>query len=101
MKATHTISKTFILWLFLAQLISLNAGEKSSLPTQFANPPDEYRSGVKWEWCNGMINRSGITGDLEAMKRAGLGGGKSFNVGGIEGPVSLNTLSENSDSLIQ
>ena len=58
-----------------------------SLAKMFVNPPDEYRSGVKWEWCNGMINEKGVTGDLEAMKRAGLGGGKIFNVGGIEGPV--------------
>jgi len=57
------------------------------LEFQFRNPPGEYRSGVKWEWCNGMISREGITGDLEAMERAGLGGGKIFNVGGIEGPV--------------
>lgn len=87
MKATNLICNFFILWVSLAQAISLNAEETSSLHAQFVNPPDEYRSGVKWEWCNGMITRSGITGDLEAMRRAGLGGGKIFNVGGIEGPV--------------
>jgi hypothetical protein len=85
-KATQAMSKIFTLCLFLTQGISLNAEEKSSLHTQLVNPPDHYRSGVKWEWCNGMVNRSGITGDLEAMRRAGLGGGKIFNIGGIEGP---------------
>ncbi|VGO13630.1 hypothetical protein PDESU_02187 [Pontiella desulfatans] len=65
----------------------LHAEEGGGLEKGFANPPDEYRSGVKWEWCNGMLNKDGATADLESMKRVGLGGGKIFNVGGPEGPV--------------
>jgi len=86
-KITLRISKTFMLGAFLALAASLHAEEKGGLAEQFENPPDEYRSGVKWEWCNGMINKEGATADLEAMKRVGLGGGKIFNVGGVEGPV--------------
>jgi len=87
MKTTHLLITILSLSVFLVQGISLAAQEKSSLHSQFVNPPGEYRSGVKWEWCNGMINKQGITGDLEAMERAGLGGGKIFNIAGIEGPV--------------
>ena len=81
-------AKLFALMLCVCTGCAIPGKEGSiDLESQFINPPDHYRSGVKWEWCNGMINRAGITADLEAMKRAGLGGGKIFNVGGIEGPV--------------
>ena len=65
----------------------LHAAVAGSLEQGFVNPAGEYRSGVKWEWCNGMINKQGATADLESMQRVGLGGGKIFNVGGPEGPV--------------
>jgi len=59
----------------------------AELEKKFQNPPDEYRSSVIWEWCNGMINKESATADLEAMARTGLGGARIFNVGGPEGPV--------------
>ena len=43
------------------QVIPLHAAEKGGLAEQFVNPPGEYRSGVLWEWCNGMINKEGAT----------------------------------------
>ena len=44
------------------------------LATQFANPPDSARPWVYWFWNNGNVNKAGITADLEAMKRVGIGG---------------------------
>ena len=44
------------------------------LAKEFASPPDAARPWVYWFWLNGNINREGITADLEAMKRAGIGG---------------------------
>ena len=52
----------------------------AALESGFDNPPMEYRPGVFWEWCNGNINKAGITSDLEAMHRVGMQGGKVFNV---------------------
>ncbi len=46
----------------------------AGLEAGFAAPPDEARPWVYWFWQNGNINREGITADLEAMKRAGIGG---------------------------
>jgi hypothetical protein len=53
-----------------------------ALPTQaagglaegFRTPPASARPWVYWFWLNGNITREGITADLEAMKRAGIGG---------------------------
>ncbi len=41
---------------------------------RFANPPDSARPWVYWFWNNGNVTKEGITADLEAMKRAGIGG---------------------------
>ena len=40
----------------------------------FAQPPDSARPWVYWFWISGNITTNGITADLEAMKRAGIGG---------------------------
>jgi len=40
----------------------------------FANPPDSARPWVYWFPLNGNITSNGITADLEAMKRVGIGG---------------------------
>ncbi len=44
------------------------------LAKEFASPPGAARPWVYWFWLGGNINREGITADLEAMKRAGIGG---------------------------
>lgn len=45
-----------------------------SLVDQFRTPPASARPWVYWFWLNGNITRQGITADLEAMKRVGIGG---------------------------
>lgn len=44
------------------------------LEAGFRNPPDWARPWVYWFWLNGNITREGITADLEAMQRVGIGG---------------------------
>ncbi|MDR3562458.1 MAG: glycosyl hydrolase [Negativicutes bacterium] len=44
------------------------------LREQFVNPPPSARPWVFWTWCNGNITKAGITADLEAMQRVGIGG---------------------------
>src|SRR5580693_9176801 len=46
----------------------------NDLSAQFAKPPAAARPWVYWFWANGNINKTGITADLEAMKRVGIGG---------------------------
>jgi hypothetical protein len=57
----------------------------------FAQPPDTARPWVYWFWMDGNLSREGITADLEAMKRAGLGGViiMEVNVGIPQGPVKF------------
>jgi hypothetical protein len=45
-----------------------------ALARGFATPPDSARPWVFWFWLNGNITKPGITADLEAMKRVGVGG---------------------------
>src|SRR4029079_19070761 len=40
----------------------------------FTQPPQSARPWVYWFWLNSNITRTGITADLEAMQRVGIGG---------------------------
>ncbi len=59
------------------------------LQTGFLNPPASARPHTWWHWMNGHVTQDGITRDLEAMQRVGIGGFQNFSVGsGIPiGPV--------------
>ncbi|MDR3109345.1 MAG: hypothetical protein LBU65_06625, partial [Planctomycetaceae bacterium] len=46
----------------------------ADLQTQFASPDAANRPWVFWFWNNGNITAEGITADLEAMARTGIGG---------------------------
>jgi len=58
---------------------------------RFASPPADARPWVYWFWLNGNITREGITADLEAMKRVGIGGVLIMEVdqGIPKGPVAF------------
>ena len=45
-----------------------------ALEQGFRAPPDSVRPWVYWFWLAGNVTRQGITADLEAMKRVGIGG---------------------------
>jgi hypothetical protein len=55
----------------LACTMTASAGDFAK---NFATPPDAARPWVYWFWLSGNITREGITADLEAMKRVGIGG---------------------------
>ena len=50
---------------------SMFAGE--SLREDWQNPSDSSRPGCYWYWINDNISKAGITKDLEAMARVGIG----------------------------
>jgi alpha-L-rhamnosidase len=68
--------------LCVASLVSTNysvpaaagAESRGSLERNFASPPASARPWVYWFWLNGNITSNGITADLEAMRRVGIGG---------------------------
>ena len=51
-----------------------SAPDLKSLAAGFITPPDNTRAWVYWYVMDGNLTRAGITADLEAMKRAGIGG---------------------------
>ena len=74
-------------------LAAEDAAAKSDLSLEqgFRQPPDAARPWVYWFWLNGNITREGITADLEAMKRVGIGGVLIMEVdqGAPVGPVDF------------
>jgi hypothetical protein len=65
------ILKIALIVILQSILLNINA---QSLEKGFVNPPDWAKPWVYWFWLNGNLSKNGITADLEAMKRAGIGG---------------------------
>ncbi len=69
-----------------------SGGERfDQLARDFSQPPDSARPWVYWMWMDGNVSREGITADLEAMQRAGIGGViiMEVDVGIPKGPVKF------------
>jgi len=58
----------------LAYPQEIKAYSTSQLIEIFAHPPDSARPWVYWFWANGNVTQKGITADLEAIQRVGIGG---------------------------
>ena len=60
----------------LAALLGAGAAPAAAadLAKSFAHPPDSARPWVYWFPLNGNLSSNGITADLEAMQRVGIGG---------------------------
>ena len=68
-----------------------SAGLKN-MPQSFSNPPESAKPQTYWWLMNGNVSKEGITADLEAMKRVGLGGAlimEADNGGILPGPVKF------------
>ncbi len=70
---------------------TLSAQTPQELEQGFLHPPESARPWVYWFWLNGNITREGITADLEAMQRVGIGGVLIMEVdqGAPVGPVDF------------
>ena len=71
------ITTLILATLLLAPLTALHAEPKpeaENLARGFVHPPDSARPWVYWFWNNANVTREGITADLEAMQRVGIGG---------------------------
>ncbi|MEI6679409.1 MAG: glycosyl hydrolase, partial [Mariniphaga sp.] len=79
-------------WINFAPANAANTLAPDDLSGGFLNPPDDTRPWVYWFWINGNISREGITADLEAMQRVGIGGVLIMEVDGSpQGPVAFGT----------
>ena len=76
---------------FIATAPACCATEANNLEAEFRNPPNAAKPWVFWFWMNGNISRDGITQDLEAMERVGIGGVLWMEVSGPwwapQGPI--------------
>ena len=88
--------RTFIcsaaaLLLLTVSLVCHGAEPAPQLEKGFVRPPEAARPWVYWFWLNGNITREGITADLEAMKRVGIGGVLIMEVdqGAPVGPIAF------------
>jgi hypothetical protein len=95
-------AKCFSIALML--LVTGSALAAESLVEQFRSPPASARPHTWWHWIDGNVTKEGITADLEAMAKAGIGGAHIFNAGTFggndaqgrpvnmpKGPVNYNT----------
>jgi len=80
------------LFLIMATILcSIVLPAAGSMEADFKTPPAEARPWVYWFWLNGNITTEGITADLEAMARVGIGGVLIMEVdqGAPLGPVAF------------
>lgn len=67
--------------LFATAIVATGASQTGdSLGDAFSQPPTAARLRVWWHWISGNVTREGITADLEAMHRVGIGGFNLFVV---------------------
>jgi len=69
----NKLVRLFALFVTLSTLLA-GAASADELASQFASPLASARPWVYWFWLDGNITREGITADLEAMQRTGIGG---------------------------
>lgn len=79
--------------LLVSFMFGAHCAQADELKDAFRDPPSRARPHTWWHWMNGHVSREGITKDLEAMKRIGLGGFQAFHVtdGIPAGPVGYMT----------
>ena len=63
------------------------AGAQYALAQGFLTPPDSAKPRTWWHWTNGNVTETGITKDIEWMKRVGIGGFQLVDVASGNGQV--------------
>lgn len=84
----QTLLKNFLYLVFVIASAT-SCANASTLLDNFQNPPRESKPQTWWHWFGGHVSKEGITRDLEAMKRVGIGGVQNFhvNIDTPEGPI--------------
>src|SRR5882724_9461817 len=74
MKLKSLLPVALIVGMFAGLALGAPAESNSALESSFVTPPASARPRTFWFWMNGHVTRDGITRDLEAMSRVGIGG---------------------------
>lgn len=75
----------------LGCVLAAGAGA-DELEKNFVTPPDSAKADIWWHWMDGSVTKEGITADLEAMRRVGIGSVQMFNLKASPlGPVKFLT----------
>jgi len=85
--------RTFAAIALCLSSMAFGQAKNDSLAKAFAKPPESARPWVYWFWLNSNLTKEGITADLEAMKRVGIGGVLIMEVdqGAPVGKVAFNS----------
>ena len=73
-------------WMVLALSLVARGLENDPRVAEFRQPPNQTRPWCYWYWMSGNISKDGITKDLEAMAKVGIGTAFIGNIGG-QGPA--------------
>jgi len=94
MQKSRLTAATAFAVLAIAFALAANLPAVESVPEDFAHPPAAARPWVYWYFMDGNLTREGMTADLEAMRRAGIGGATflEVNIGIPRGPVDFMSL---------
>jgi hypothetical protein len=71
--------RLLLLFLFTLACLFQPSTSRADLASDFKTPPAGARPHTWWHWMNGNITTAGLTADLEAMQRVGIGGVQIFN----------------------
>ena len=84
------MKRIFLAAISMALIISVSHAA-DTLADGFAHPPAAPKPWVYWYFMDGNLTRDGMTADLEAMKKAGIGGAifLEVNIGIPRGPVDF------------
>jgi hypothetical protein len=63
---------------------SMDQTAYNNLEQGFITPPQQARPQVMWWWLNSYISKEGVTRDLEAMKKQGIGGALIFDAAPVD-----------------
>src|SRR5437016_1640834 len=85
----QSVRRIAVVFILFALGLKIYGSSLPELEKGFVNPPDSARPWIFWFWLGGNITSNGITADLEAMKRVGIGGVVIMDVdqGTPKGPV--------------
>jgi hypothetical protein len=80
------------LWIGMGSPRVVEGESARGLEESFVKPPASAQPWVYWFWINGNLTREGVTADLEAMKRVGIGGVLIMEVDGSpQGKIAFGT----------
>jgi len=87
------IIKSALIVFFLSAFGFANA-QTDSLRLNFKNPPADTKPWVYWYWISDHISKEGITKDLEAMAKVGIGEALIGNIDEIKQKGKVKALTE-------